>query len=284
MSGLTAKNCLDSGQTPAETALAPAITLALYSNSHAGCVSPSDARDCIAQPAQRAHQPATSPESRQPSGRRSSCQRPKRRAIGNVELPAPSDLACEALRQQIASSLRAPAGSDDARNAPADKDLRSLAQMTTPRDGLPAPLLQGPCNAVCSPTCPGKPRQPRAPAAHQRALDNSSTRCQRFQQDAPSVPRTGAAVATSNGGFTAHFGSGVPSPLQFPCRFGARDGQKHLPDMNTPATTYRFSAASTGRRAELPMPWVPRNELKILLVRMAAIDCPMIRNSWKAGQ
>jgi hypothetical protein len=32
------------------------------------------------------------------------------------------------------------------------------------------------------------------------------------------------------------------------------------------------------------MPWVPRNELKILLVRMAASDCPMIRNSWKAGQ
>jgi hypothetical protein len=28
---------------------------------------------------------------------------------------------------------------------------------------------------------------------------------------------------------------------------------------------------------------VPRNELKIPLVRMAAIDCPMIRNSWKAG-
>ena len=98
------------------------------------------------------------------------------------------------------------------------------------------------------------------------------------------MPRTGAAVATSNGGLTAHFGSGVPSPLQFPCRFGARDGQKHLPDMNTPATTYRFSAASTGRRAELPTPWVLRNELKILFVRMAAIDCPMIRNSWKAEQ
>ena len=204
--------------------------------SHAGCVSPSDARDCIAQPAQRAPQPATSPESRQPSGRRSSWQQPKRRAIGNVERPAPSDLAGEAMRQQIASSLRAPAGSDDARNAPADKDLPSLAQMTTPRDGLPAPLLQGPCNAVCSPTCPGKPRQLRAPAAHQRALDNSSTRCHRFQQDAPSVPITGAAVATSNGGFTAYFGSGVPSPLWFPLRFGVRDGQKHLPDPHTPAT------------------------------------------------
>ncbi len=156
--------------------------------------------------------------------------------------------------------------------------------MTTPRDGLPATLRHGPCNAVLSPTCPCKPRQHRAPAAHQRALDNGSTRCHRFQQDAPSVPRTGAAVATSNGGFTAHFGSGVPSPLQFPCRFGVRDGQKHLPDINTPATTYRLSAASTGRRAELPMPWVPHNELKILFVGVAAIGCPRIRKCWKAGQ
>ena len=32
------------------------------------------------------------------------------------------------------------------------------------------------------------------------------------------------------------------------------------------------------------MPWLARNELKIHLVRMEAIDCPMIRNSWKAGQ
>ena len=160
--------------------------------------------------------------------------RQSRRAIGNVKHPAPAGLSGPALRQQFASSLRAPAGSDDARNAPADKDLRSLAQMTNPRDGLAAPLLLGPCNAVFSPTCPGKPRQPRAPAAHQRALDNSSTRCHRFQQDAPSVPTTGAAVATSNGGFTAHFGSGVPSPLQFPSRFGVRDGQKHLPDNRTP--------------------------------------------------
>jgi hypothetical protein len=160
------------------------------------------------------------------------CKCQRRRAIGNVKPTAPTDLAGQPLRQQIASSLRAPAGSDDARNAPADKDLRSLAQMTTPRDGLPAPLLHGPRNAVRSPTCPGKPRQPRAPAAHQRALDNSSTRCHRFQQDAPSVPITGAAVATSNGGLTAHFGSGVPSPLWFPLRFGARDGQKHLPDMH----------------------------------------------------
>jgi hypothetical protein len=150
------------------------------------------------------------------------------------QIPAPAGPSVHALRQPFASSLRAPAGSDDARNAPADKDLRSLAQMTTPSDGLPAPLLNRPCNAVCSPTCPGKPRQPRTPAAHQRALDNSSTRCHRFQQDAPSVPTTGAAVATSNGGFTARFGSGVPSPLQFSSRFGVRDGQKHLPDNRTP--------------------------------------------------
>jgi hypothetical protein len=140
-------------------------------------------------------------------------KRQRRRAIGTVKHPAPAGCSCMALRQPFASSLRAPAGSDDARNAPADKDLGSLAQVTTPRDGLPATLQNGPCNAVCSPTCHGKPRQLRAPAAHQRALDNSSTRCHRFQQDAPSVPRTGAAVATSNGGFTARFGSGVPSPL-----------------------------------------------------------------------
>lgn len=31
------------------------------------------------------------------------------------------------------------------------------------------------------------------------------------------------------------------------------------------------------------MPWVARNELKILHVRVAGIGCPMIRNSCNAG-
>ena len=35
----------------------------------------------------------------------------------------------------------APAGSDDALNAPADKAFQSLAQVTTPSDGLPDPCL-----------------------------------------------------------------------------------------------------------------------------------------------
>ena len=150
-----------------------------------------------------------------------------RRAIGNVKPTAPTDLAGPTLRQRIASSLRAPAGSDDARNAPADKDLVSLAPVAVPSDGLTARQIRRSCNAICSAACRRQATLPRALAAHQRALVNSSTRCSRFQQEARSEPRTGAAVATSNGGFTAQIGSGVPRPFKFPLRFGAQDGQKH---------------------------------------------------------
>ena len=79
--------------------------------------------------------------------------RQRRRAIDNVKHPAPTGLSGHALRQQFASSLRAPAGSDDARNAPADKDLRWLAQVMAPSDGLTARQNRRPCNAIC----PGPP-------------------------------------------------------------------------------------------------------------------------------
>ena len=44
----------------------------------------------------------------------------------------------------------APAGSDDARIAPADKDLRWLAQVRAPSDGLTARPNRRPCNAICT--------------------------------------------------------------------------------------------------------------------------------------
>ena len=47
----------------------------------------------------------------------------------------------------------APASSDDARTAPADKELRWLAQVTAPSDGLAARQNHRPCNAIC----PGPP-------------------------------------------------------------------------------------------------------------------------------
>lgn len=101
--------------------------------------------------------------------------RQRRRAIGNVKHPAPAGLSGHALRQQFASSLRAPAGSDDARNAPADNDLPSLAPVADPSDGLPARQLRRPCNAVCLPTChwqASSTRRPRgAPASSGQQLN-----------------------------------------------------------------------------------------------------------------
>ena len=76
--------------------------------------------------------------------------RQSRRAIGNVKHPAPAGLSGHALRQPFASSLQAPAGSDDARNAPADKDLRWLALVAAPSDGLTARQIRRPCNAICT--------------------------------------------------------------------------------------------------------------------------------------
>jgi hypothetical protein len=77
---------------------------------------------------------------------------------------------------------------------PADKDLRWLAQMWVPSDGLPARQNRRPCNAICSLTdLPWQASSTRAHAAHQRALDNSSTRCDRFQQDAPIGAKNGCS-------------------------------------------------------------------------------------------
>ena len=95
--------------------------------------------------------------------------RQSRRAIGNVKHPAPAGLSGHALRQQFASSLRAPAGSDDARNAPADKDLRWLAQVMAPSDGLTARQNRRPCNAICPARSP-RATSAEAPSGAPRAL------------------------------------------------------------------------------------------------------------------
>ena len=58
--------------------------------------------------------------------------------------PAP----CHTLRQPR-RHYAVPASSDDAQIAPADKDLRWLAQVTAPRDVLTARQNRRPCNAIC---------------------------------------------------------------------------------------------------------------------------------------
>lgn len=42
-------------------------------------------------------------------------------------------------------------------------------------------------------------------------------------------------------------GSGVPCPLYFPQRQGVWDGQKHLPDLYTPATTSGYPGATNSQ-------------------------------------
>ncbi len=79
-----------------------------------------------------------------------------------------------------ASSLRAPAGSDDARKAPAVKTYRWLAQVTPPSDGLPAPsstwTAQRSLSSACSSQASCKPAPTRRPlrALGQR-LDSMSS-------------------------------------------------------------------------------------------------------------
>jgi hypothetical protein len=74
--------------------------------------------------------------------------RPKRRqpmsSCCNPAAPCPS----QTLRQPR-RHYAAPASSDDAQIAPADKDLRWLAQVTAPSDGLTARQNRRPCNAIC---------------------------------------------------------------------------------------------------------------------------------------
>ena len=66
--------------------------------------------------------------------------------------PICCSLACDLPKLGPAPTVRlvttqAPACSDEARNAPADKDLRLLAQMTAPRDAVLARHPLRPCNA-----------------------------------------------------------------------------------------------------------------------------------------
>ncbi len=72
--------------------------------------------------------PATSPASRRPSGRRSPWQQPKTPSDRHRHTSAPTGLSGHALRQQFASSLRASAGSDDARMPQPTRGWRALAQ------------------------------------------------------------------------------------------------------------------------------------------------------------
>ena len=172
------------------------------------------------------------------------CQR--RRAIGTVEHPAPAGRSGRALRQPFASSLRAPACSDDARNAPADKHLRSLAQGTTPSDELTARQNRRPCNAFCSVRVPRATSAEVPPGAPKSHGSMAHHRWMGFQQestiDANAACRGGERIDLGKNG------SGVPGPLQFPQRSGVRDGQKHLPDMNTPATTDGYPWAINQRK------------------------------------
>ena len=61
------------------------------------------------------------------------------------QLPA-SDRTLRQPRRHYAAR----ASSDDAQLAPADKDLRWLAQVRTPSDGLTARQNRRPCNAICT--------------------------------------------------------------------------------------------------------------------------------------
>ena len=75
---------------------------------------------------------------------------------------------------------------------------------------------------------------------------NGSPRWLSFQQesaiDANAVCRGGERIDLGKNG------SGVPGPLLFPQRFGLRDGQKHLPEINTPEMTYGNPGATNNHK------------------------------------
>ena len=85
-----------------------------------------------------------------------------------------------------------------------------------------------------------------APCGAPRALGQGLARRTDLQQQATSVPMPRAAAARQK--TSAQDGSGVPCPLQFPQRPGVRDGQKHLPDFTTPATTDGYPGAINDRK------------------------------------
>ena len=90
------------------------------------------------------------------------------------------------------------------------------------------------------------PRQPKCHLAHPEPWGNGSPRWISFQQESAID-----ANATCRGGERIDLGkngSGVPGPLLFPQRSGVRDGQKHLPAMNTPATTDGYPWAINQRK------------------------------------
>ena len=137
--------------------------------------------------------PATSPASRRPQGRRSPWQSPKTPSVGTVRHPAPAGLSGHALRQPFASSLQAPAGSDVAGNAPADKGLEALALVTAPSDGLKARRNRRPCNAICparSPRAMLAKALPGATPSHGELAHPDGMTCNSKAPSAPSrVPR-----------------------------------------------------------------------------------------------
>ena len=155
--------------------------------------------------------------------------RQRRRAIGNVKHPAPAGLSGHALRQQFASSLRAPAGSDDARNAPADKDLLWLAQVMAPSDGLTARQNRRPCNAIC-------PGPPFAGHVSRSAIWRTPSPGTRAQPDEPTCSsnrhRCQCRVPRRREGRPRHI-TGVVSRV--PCSF--RNAQALGMDRNTYLTS-----------------------------------------------
>ncbi len=128
----------------------------------------------------------------------------------------------------VASSLRAPASSDDARIAPIINALGRLAQVSAPSDGLSGSssiwIAQGglvppaPCGISTSPRRNGVPPS-LGLMAH---LDGRASK----GKDHRRQERVQPWQAMEN---SAQIGRGVPSSLQFPQRRGVRDEQKHSP-------------------------------------------------------
>ena len=109
----------------------------------------------------------------------------------------------------------APAGSDDALNAPAIKGFRSLAQVTTPRDGLPDPssswtAQRGPSSCpLPRAQCNAAPRRRPSEPWVNGSLDGPTS-----NRTAPSTPMPRAAAASSKANGTNR--EWCPEPLVAP--------------------------------------------------------------------
>ncbi len=137
------------------------------------------------------------------------------------------------LRQRCASSLRgAPVVTTPRKPQPAS-DCGAQAQVTDPRDGLPA--AAGIPGQSFSMTPPQAGCVLQAPIGLIDLAQTPETRGAAGAAGAQSVARLATASVTGANAVpgrpgrkkSAQDGSGVPRPLMFPLRCGARDGQKH---------------------------------------------------------